>query len=151
MGPLDASTLPVGWQSQTSRALVSQIQVLKVRVPGVGFKPLAPQEGGPVQAGEFPSHCGSARGKEGGGGEGHGQTESRPRLPASRPLFSPLPRVKELLCQFSGLCHRKGSTAGCNSVSRGESAASRRHLGLLSRVSASVYIRLLQQQQLKRD
>lgn len=58
------------------------------------------------------------------GGGGHGQTAaSWSRLPASRPLFSPLPSAKELLSQFSGLCQRKGSTPGCNLVSRGPASA----------------------------
>lgn len=127
MGPPDASTLPVGWKSPPSGALVSQVQVLKVGVPGMGFKPFALQEGRQVQVGEFPPHCGSARGGEKGwgrGGGGHGQTAaSWSRLPASRPLFSPLPSAKELLSQFSGLCQRKGSTPGCNLVSRGPASA----------------------------
>lgn len=45
-----------GWLSKLVLGLVARVQVLKVGVPVVGFKPLAPQE--EALRCEFPPNCG---------------------------------------------------------------------------------------------
>ena len=47
---------PVGFQSQIFEGLVSQVQVLNIGVPDVGFKAFAPQ--GEAWGFEIPPNCG---------------------------------------------------------------------------------------------
>lgn len=91
---------PTGFQSQMFWGLISQVPVLKIGVPVVGYKPFTAQR--EAQGFEFPPGfgflclCGV-----------HGETVDWPSLPTLMCFPSHLPNGKRPLCQFLGFCQRK--------------------------------------------
>ena len=82
-------TSPFGFQNLVFRGLVSQVQVLKVGVPDVRFKPFSPQ--GEAQVCKFPLSCWSWH-QVG----VYGKIVPQLLLPTSMWDFSHLPRVSQL-------------------------------------------------------